>query len=112
MRPPERSSTPPLRLVVVLGIQIDLSEQPHDTLLFAPLDVLVERLRDGGLFRLQAAYATRLFNEPIVNRQVRRHVWYSTHTHVWRKAARKGFFASCSAVCSHPPIPSCRICSL
>src|SRR5262245_32893546 len=69
-----RSTPPPLLLVVVPAIEVDGAEQIHDLPLFAPSDVLDERLRHGCLLGLVASYAECLIEDPIIDRQVGRHV--------------------------------------
>ena len=60
--------------MVVLRVEIDGSEQFQDLGLFTALDILVQRLGNGGLFRALSADTPRLFEKLIINCKIGRHI--------------------------------------
>ena len=68
-----------LFLVAVLRIELNFPKQLENACLFAALDVLFQRLRDGRLFRAVAADSLSFLEESVVNGKVGRHRSYSTH---------------------------------
>jgi hypothetical protein len=55
--------------------------------LLPALDVLLESLRDGVLFRPLATHPKRLVEQAFIDSKVGRHVWKSTHAKPQRKAS-------------------------